>query len=83
MVERNRLLRRLQAVRFAAWELHLYLDTHPCDQTANEMFRKYTDEAEMLKTEFEQKYGPLTVSNSSNADWLCDPWPWENQGSCD
>ena len=83
MVERNRLLHKLQAAKFAAWELHLYLDTHPCDKTANEMFRKYTDEAKMLKREFEQKYGPLTVSDSNNADWLCDPWPWENQGGCD
>lgn len=83
MVERNKLLRKLQATQFAAWELHMYLDTHPCDRTANEMFRKYTDEAAMLKREFEQKFGPLTVKSSDNADWLNDPWPWEHQGSCD
>ena len=83
MAERNKLLRKLQAAKFAAWELHLYLDTHPCDKAANEMFRKYTNEAEILKAEYEKKYGPLTVSASYEADWLNDPWPWENQRSCD
>ncbi len=83
MSERKKLLMRLQATQFAAWELHMFLDTHPCDRTANEMFRKYTDEAKMLKAEFEKKYGPLTVSSSYEASWLNDPWPWEHQGSCD
>ncbi len=83
MSERKKLMCKLSATQFAAWELHMYLDTHPCDRTANEMFRKYTDEAQMLRKEFEKKYGPLTPSNSENADWLNDPWPWENQGGCD
>ena len=83
MAERNKLLRKLQAAKFAAWELHLYLDTHPCDKAANEMFRKYTNEAKMLKKEFEDRFGPLSITNSNEADWLCDPWPWDFQGSCD
>lgn len=82
MSERKKLLQKLSAVQFAAWELHMYLDTHPCDSTANEMFRKYTAEAKMLKTEYEKQYGPLTVSSSYEADWLCDPWPWDIQGGC-
>lgn len=83
MNERNKLMARLSAVQFAAWELHMYLDTHPCDMQANEMFRKYSAEAAMLKKEYERKYGPLTVSSSEEADWLCDPWPWENERCCD
>lgn len=83
MNDRKKLLMRISSTQFAAWELHMYLDTHPCDRTANEMFRKYTDEAKMLKAEFERKYGPLTITGSNEADWLKDPWPWENQGSCD
>lgn len=82
MSDRKKLLQKLSAVQFAAWELHMYLDTHPCDTTANEMFRKYTEEAKMLKTEYEKKHGPLTVSSSYEADWLCDPWPWDIQGGC-
>ncbi len=83
MNEQQKLLRKISTAQFAAWELHLYLDTHPCDMQANEMFRKYTDEAKMLKREYEHKYGPLTVSASNEADWLKSPWPWENERSCD
>ncbi len=83
MDERKKLLNKLSSVQFAAWELHMYLDTHPCDRTANEMFRKYTSETKMLKTEYEKKYGPLSVSKSTEADWLNDPWPWELEGGCD
>ncbi len=82
MDEKKKLLNRLSSIQFAAWELHMYLDTHPCDRTANEMFRKYTAEAEMLKAEYEQKYGPLTPKASNDADWLSDPWPWDSEGGC-
>ncbi len=83
MNERKKLLMRISTSQFAAWELHMFLDTHPCDKSANEMFRKYTAEYKMLKKEYEAKYGPLVVSSSDNADWLNDPWPWENERSCD
>ena len=83
MNEQKKLLMRLSAAQFAAWELHMFLDTHPCDKTANEMFRKYTAETAMLKKEYESKYGPLTGPSSNEADWLNDPWPWENERCCD
>ena len=73
--------RKIYAYDFAILEFGMYLDTHPCDRTANEMFRKYTDEAKMLRREYESKYGPLTISASNEADWLNDPWPWERGGA--
>ena len=81
--EREKLLKKVSVAQFAAWELHMYLDTHPCDRTANEMFRKYTSEARALKREYEEKYGPLTIQNSEEADWLYNPWPWETERGCD
>ncbi len=83
MNDRQKLLRKISAAQFAAWELHLYLDTHPCDTSASEMFEKYTNECSVLKKEYEAKYGPLTAKNSVDADWLNGPWPWENERSCD
>lgn len=79
MNERKKLLMRISTAQFAAWELHMFLDTHPCDKTANQMFRKYTDEYKMLKKEYEAKYGPLVASSSDDGNWLKDPWPWENE----
>lgn len=83
MNERQKLMARLSAVQFAAWELHMYLDTHPCDTAANEMFRKHSTEAARLKNEYESKYGPLTITGTEDTDWLCDPWPWDLERSCD
>ena len=38
MTEQARLRRRISAVQFAAWELHLYLDSHPhCAQAADKL----------------------------------------------
>ncbi len=80
MDERKKLLAAIQASQFAAWELHMYLDTHPCDSAASEMHKKYMREASALKKRYEEKYGPLTTENSEEADWLSDPWPWDYQG---
>ncbi len=83
MNDKQKLLRKISVAQFAAWELHLYLDTHPCDTSANEMFKKYTAECNALKKEYEAKYGHLTAKSSNEADWLDSPWPWENERSCD
>ena len=31
MSEQERLLRRIRALQFSEWELHIFLDTHPND----------------------------------------------------
>lgn len=78
MNERERLLRRLSAAQFAAWELHMFLDTHPNDAQANSKFEQYKLKASDLKKEYESKFGPITIDKSmGNAEWLSDPWPWE------
>ena len=76
-VDKCKLLREISAVSFAAWELHLYLDTHPCDEKAIEMHRKYTERATELKKEYEECFGPLTHKSGSGYVWIKDPWPWE------
>ena len=45
-----------------------------------------TEKAKALRMEFESKFGPLTAEASRDMEywnWLDDPWPWENQRSCD
>ena len=76
-VDKCKLLREISAVSFAAWELHLYLDTHPCDEKAIEMHKKYSERAIELKNEYEECYGPLTHKSGSGCVWIKDPWPWE------
>lgn len=79
MDDKCRLLRELSNAQFAAWELHLYLDTHKCDKKALEMNRKYSERAMELMEEYEERFGPLTPSCGSGEAWISDPWPWENK----
>lgn len=81
-MNRCKLLRELSAVEFAAWELHLYLDTHKCDEQALKLHKKYTDRAMELKAEFEECFGPLTHKSGSGEEWIKDPWPWDYK-ECD
>lgn len=80
MTEREALLRKLSTAQFAAWELHIYLNTHPDDPQAVKKFKKYTGEARALTDEYETIYGPLSSEQSDGSSWIKDPWPWENAG---
>ena len=67
---------------FAINELALYLDTHPTDDKALCLHRKYCREAKDLKDKYQKVYGPLTINFPCNKwRWLEEPWPWEG-GMC-
>ena len=76
LTEKTKLMNALSAEQFAAWELHLYLDTHPCDKEAKRMHEKHMARAAELREESEKKVGPLTAEGDG-CEWLKDPWPWE------
>ncbi len=83
--ERVKLLKRLQAAQFAAWEIHLFLDTHPKDEMALESFRKYTERYKELMKEYNECFGPITADKSmceKEWDWVNNPWPWDKP-ECD
>lgn len=76
------LMRRLTELKFAAIDLNLYLDTHPCDEEALEMFKKITKTIKAVEMDYIRKYGPLTAGDSSSEvpfQWAsCEfKWPWE------
>jgi spore coat protein JB len=78
--EKDAFLRRISATSFAMWELHIYLDTHPNDMTAMALLNKNKQKYEMLSTEYQSKYGPLSTFNvdtNNKWQWIADPWPWE------
>lgn len=84
MNERERLLRRIQAEDFTVYETALYLDGHPKNRQALAYYMKHRDMASALKTEFEQKYGTLTLYGNydpANWNWINRPWPWEKEGN--
>ncbi len=76
----NTPLHELQALAFALQELGLYLDTHPEDGEAAELFSDYAALYKQGVETYQEKYGPLclkdAVQNGSYL-WSKGPWPWE------
>ncbi len=81
MTERERMLRRLSSLDFAAAELHIYLDTHPDDNRTADILSEYRSQRDAVRREYEEKYGPLSSMNEDGNRWawISDPWPWDNQ----
>jgi len=80
--ERAKMLQELQSYKFAAYDLGLFLDTHPTDRRAIMMYKELSRKAKELEQAFEKEYGPLSMGANQNEeawDWVCDPWPWQHQ----
>lgn len=81
--ERAMLRNRISAHSFAAWELHLFLDTHPENVDALRKQQEHSAEANVLIAEYQKKYGPIRT-NQNDTDrwtWVNDPWPWQTEGN--
>ena len=78
MKNKKQKLLRLSAVQFAAWELHMYLDTHPDDSQALLRYRERAAEYQKLLADYENEFGPLVMPATGN-EWLEGPWPWETE----
>lgn len=75
---KEELLSEIQCHEFAINELALYLNTHPEDQRALCLHRKYCNELKPMKDMYQRVYGPLTINYPCNKwRWLEEPWPWE------
>jgi spore coat protein JB len=62
----------------------MFLDTHPNDTEALAKREMYRKKLEMLIKEYENEYGPLTLSadfGNDGFDWVNDPWPWEKEAN--
>lgn len=69
-----------QAEAFAAWELRLYLNTHPHDRQALELFRQYARCAD------QPNYAGAFAFDDGCPDhwsWTDAPWPWEHNAACE
>ena len=81
---RTAMLKKIQSYRFAAYDMLLYLDTHPDDKKAFSLFKELVAKSRQLIGEYTKEYGPLTAfasADSDNFDWLNSPWPWEKEAN--
>ena len=74
------LTHQMQALHFAISELGLYLDTHPTDQDALELFDQYIEQYEEIAQKYEADRGPtmqLHAGGTGSYRWIEGPWPWD------
>ena len=72
------------AVPFAAWEMRLYLNTHPCDRNALALYHGYCERCP-------GGYGYLACALYGESrdscplcwNWVEGPWPWEVSAAAD
>ena len=80
-MNRKEMLKKIKCLQFAVIELALYLDTHPDDEKALCLHRKYCNELKDLRDKYQKVYGPLTIEYPCNKwRWLEEPWPWAELG---
>ena len=77
--DKTNLLKKLQALEFAVIEAALFLDSHPTDAKALDYYNKMIAELNVVKNQYVDAYGPLTIKeNTGNRwQWVDGPWPWE------
>lgn len=76
----RRLLQAVDEASFYMQDLNLYLDTHPNDTAAIEMFKEACKQYKACKEAFECSCYPLNACGSRDNecwDWLRGAWPPE------
>ena len=78
--ERDALLKQLTILDFTAVDLQLFLNTHPQNTEALEMYNDCIENADKVRKTYEQQFGPLTGFRSEGQtdwSWSHQPWPWQ------
>jgi spore coat protein JB len=80
-MDRDSLLEQLTALDFMAVDLGMYLNTHPDDCEAIASYNTVITDAQRVREQFEQRFGPLCSFRSASCPekwgWIDCPWPWE------
>ncbi|MCL2003283.1 MAG: spore coat protein CotJB [Oscillospiraceae bacterium] len=82
-MNRTQQLWQMTADQFSAFDTQLYLDTHPHDRNALNLFNKYQRSHQRARKDFEAAHGPLSSDMESYDSWrwVNDPWPWEREAN--
>ena len=84
MLDKFALLKKLTQLDFMALDLQLYLNTHPSDAEALELYTEYLECGNTVREEYESNFGPLTAFRSygqkpdgtAGFAWADCQWPW-------
>ena len=76
----DQMFTRICELEFALTDLNLYLDTHPDNKEALDMFTKLSATLKSLKYDYSVKCKALCVHDVPNAvpfQWASNKWPWQ------
>lgn len=80
-MNQRQLLDWVTMLGFCAYDMLLYLDTHPTDAKALDYYEQCNQLYQNAKSSYEESYGPLTVDVAGERngywDWGKQPLPWE------
>lgn len=76
--DKEELMKKIMAYKFAINDMSLFLDTHPDDEKALKYHNDYVCEFNKLTEQYENEFGPLTFETEMDSwKWVSDRWPWE------
>lgn len=85
--ERNAFNRKY-AYSFAAWEIRLYLNSHPRDRQALRLYQTYQDQSPCCNYAAIPQYPRSGDSDDPDGmcslivwPWVDEPWPWEREAN--
>jgi spore coat protein JB len=79
-MEQEVLLNHIAMLDFIAIDMQLFLDTHPEDTEALEMYNKVIANGDKCRCYYENVFGPLCSYRSVGKQgwvWEDEPWPWQ------
>lgn len=82
--EQMALFEEIGQLSFVLDEIRLFLDTHPNDGDALELYGKYGSKRKEAVETYTKKYGPIEaydVNTESGWSWIDEPMPWRMEGN--
>ena len=79
-MSRDEMLKMITELDFFIIDIHLYLNTHPDDKEAIELYNSYVMQVKKLREDYNTQYGMLLANNSISKmpwQWIDNPWPWQ------
>ena len=79
-MNRKQMMDWIMMLGFCAFDMTLYLDTHPCDKEAIAYHRECVNMYQQAKERYENTFGPLSANASMDDEswaWADMPLPWE------
>lgn len=82
MMSKEEMLKRITELDFFIIDIHLYLNTHPEDIEAIELYNNYVLQVKQLREDYNRLYGMLLANHCTSKQpwqWIDNPWPWQKE----